>query len=152
MIASMEELQDAVAGNETDWEAIDEPVADKEVAELLIVDEPIVIVGKVEKDNYTGGPRMLAEKILTLLAVREQSLRRLFLKLPQDMRNSAAVTQLSVIMKPFVGGKCPVTIGYQGEVGSADIQLGEQWCVHPEMSLVKQLCNYYGEENVVLEY
>jgi DNA polymerase III subunit alpha len=124
----------------------------KEVAELLIVDEPIVIVGKVEKDNYTGGPRMLAEKILTLLAVREQSLRRLFLKLPQDMRNSAAVTQLSVIMKPFVGGKCPVTIGYQGEVGSADIQLGEQWCVHPEMSLVKQLCHYYGEENVVLEY
>jgi DNA polymerase III subunit alpha len=124
----------------------------KDVIELLVVDEPIVIVGKVEKDKYTGGAKMLAEKIMTLLEVREQHVRRLILNLPEELRTVDAVSQLTTIVKPFVGGRCPITIGYKTESTQADIQLGDKWRVKPDLNLVKQLRNYYGEDNVMLEY
>ena len=124
----------------------------QQVIDLLIVDEPLVIIGKVEKDDFNGGVRLVSEKIMTLMAVREQHVKRLLLKLPEDKRTSQTVSQLSLLMKPFCGGSCPVVIGYQGDLSSVDIRLGDEWCVRPEMALVKQLQQALGKDAVVLEY
>ena len=125
------------------------------VAALKRGDEVITsggIVGKVEKDDFSGGVRLVSDKVMTLMSVREQHVKRLLLKLPEERRSSDVVSQLSLVIKPFCGGSCPVVIGYQGDSSSVDIRLGQQWRVRPEMALVKQLQQALGSDAVILEY
>jgi DNA polymerase III subunit alpha len=124
----------------------------QQVIDVLVVDEPLVIVGKVEKDDFSGGVRLVSDKVMTLMSVREQHVKRLLLKLPEEQRSADVVSQLSLVIKPFCGGSCPVVIGYQGDSSSVDIRLGDQWRVRPEMALVKQLQQALGSDAVILEY
>ena len=62
------------------------------------------------------------------------------------------VRRLIDILKPHVGGKCSIQIGYRGKGASAALLLDEQWLVRPTEELFEQLKRFVGPENLRVVY
>ena len=74
----------------------------KEVESLLIVDQPIVILGKVEVDDYSGGARLVSEKLMTLQSLREQHVMFEAAYFRTGKTESLGVDQLAFFVKAFL--------------------------------------------------
>jgi len=123
-----------------------------EVVRDLEKDNIYVITGKVEDDDYTGGVRIVAETLETLDAVRTRLARRLVIHVSNHDQADAVLSSLSDIVLPHSGGHCPMVIAYQCDDAAAELQLGEDWHVHPNDALMSRLKHLCGDEHVVLEY
>jgi DNA polymerase-3 subunit alpha len=62
------------------------------------------------------------------------------------------VMKLTAALEPFKGGGCPVGISYSSEVAKANLQLGDEWRVHPTDELVARLKSMLGSEAVEVRY
>lgn len=122
------------------------------VADSLELDRLLVIGGNVELDDYSGSPRVVAEKVLTLMELREAHAKRLILKLGVQSNAAVMVDQLQLLLKPYVGGSCPVVIHYSGKEAQCHLVLGQSWRVSPASELIQQLRHCCGDESVMLEY
>lgn len=136
----------------------------------------LVVNGPVTEDEYTGGLKMRAEQINTLLEAREAALKGLLI----DWRafrgvstNDAAgshrgngvpgrgkcdLESLGEILKKHSRGSCPMKIRLSckadADEGGAqgDIILSDEWSVNPNDELLHHLRDAYGEEYLQLEY
>jgi DNA polymerase III subunit alpha len=123
-----------------------------EVARELQNDQIVVLRGKVEDDTYSGGVRIIAETCETLDQARTRLAKRLLLQAHDQDQVDRILKSLPAIMAPYRGGSCPVTIAYQSEAASADLQLGKSWHIRPNDDLLLQLKQLCGETAVALEY
>lgn len=121
-------------------------------AHVLIKDHIFVVKGKVEEDDYTGGVRMVAEKIEAFDAVRKRLAKRLVIAVQDQAQVDDVLSQLPVLFQPFVGGRCPVAISYHAEGAKADLLLGDAWKINPEDALLEELKRVCGEASVAVEY
>jgi DNA polymerase-3 subunit alpha len=62
------------------------------------------------------------------------------------------VAKLMEVLEPFKGGGCPVGIGYTSTVAKANLQLGDEWRVHPTDELVARLTALLGKEAIEVRY
>jgi DNA polymerase-3 subunit alpha len=62
------------------------------------------------------------------------------------------VGALEQALRPSRGGRCAVAIRYAGEDASANVLLGEEWCVRPSQDLIERLGQIVGREGVELVY
>ncbi len=115
-------------------------------------DSIFIVKGTVAADDYTGGVRMVADTIISLEKVREQMAKRLLIHVENEAEVDTLLSELPVIIKEHVGGRCPVTISYQGEKAGAELVLGNSWRVKPNGDLLAQLGRLCGKDKVALEY
>ncbi|MCG6874375.1 MAG: DNA polymerase III subunit alpha [Betaproteobacteria bacterium] len=116
--------------------------------EILKEDRPLVIQGKVAKDEFTGGLRVVAEKLMDLRAARERFARQLRL----SMNGEASAARLRQMLEPYRNGTCPVSVRYVNGTATCEVRLGDDWRVTPDDSLVDSLADWLKPENVEFVY
>ena len=119
--------------------------------EKLKEDALLVVQGKVQRDEFSGGFRVSAEELLNLAEVRERFAARLHL----DMNGQADARRLAELLSPYRGaggGACSVFVHYVNGSASCDVALGENWRVHLDAELLEQLSRWLAPENVHVVY
>ena len=112
-------------------------------------DALLVVLGKVQRDEFSGGMRVLAEELHDLQSLRTRYAARLRL----EMNGQADARQLMELLAPYrVEGACPVYVHYQAGAADCDVALGDAWRVRPDAQLLERLGAWLTPENVQLVY
>ncbi|OUS29643.1 DNA polymerase III subunit alpha [Thalassotalea sp. 42_200_T64] len=120
--------------------------------EILQKDQILVCKGQVSFDDYSGGLTMTAREIMTVSEARENNIKSIDLNVHQAQLTADFVDKFSQVLTPFKEGTCPVRMFYQRSEARAIIELGTQWRVTPDDTLIHQLKILLGEESVALEF
>ncbi len=110
-------------------------------------DALLVVQGKVQRDEFSGGFRVTADELLDLEGLRA----RYAAGLRIAMNGQADATRLKEMLEPFRAtgtGTCPVMVHYRNGAASCDVALGNTWRVRPEGRLIAQLGAWLAPENV----
>ncbi len=126
----------------------------EEARDLLKEDQPIVVLGKVTEDQFNGGLRVRAERILSLCAARSRFARLMRLSLNgAESQGTSGVTRLRKLLEPYRGGgACPVEVRYQNGDAAVSMRLPDQWRVNLEDGLLQSLRTWLKPENVEVLY
>jgi DNA polymerase-3 subunit alpha len=124
----------------------------EEVRPLLVKDQLLIIDGEVSTDEYSGGLRMSARRILDLSMARCEYAKTLHIDATQHPNLEPTLPALQAALSQFQHGSCRVLIDYQNSEGRARMLLGEEWRVSPNNELMAALRQLYGSESVVLAY
>ena len=112
-----------------------------------------MVHGKVSKDEYSGGFRFSAERILDLGGARAEHARALRLR----MNGESDAARLASLLEPFkMGGQqgsgCPVEIEYHNGMAVVSVRLGPDWAVKPADALLAQLSEWLSPGGVEILY
>jgi len=105
---------------------------------LIRDDELLVVLGKVSRDDYTGGQRIVAERLLDLVGARQEFGKRLRIRL----NGIADGVALRGAIAPFAVGDreaahaIPVVVEYGNREAACAIELGSRWRVQPHDDLI----------------
>ncbi|MDP2133048.1 MAG: DNA polymerase III subunit alpha, partial [Sulfuritalea sp.] len=111
-------------------------------------DELLLVEGKVQKDDYSGGLRITADKLYTLAEARGRYARGLRL----TMNGGSDARRLQALLSPFRNGPCPVRLDYRNGDASAELPLPENWRVRLDDALLEGLSAWLKPENVKVLY
>jgi DNA polymerase-3 subunit alpha len=106
-------------------------------AELLNKDEIIVVEGRVTTDNFSGGYRMTAQKIMTLSDAKSRFARGVQISLRGPGEDICACLQSTFV--PYQNGSGQVWLNYSNKRARARLELGEEWNVKACEELVAAL-------------
>ncbi|TRZ98812.1 MAG: DNA polymerase III subunit alpha [Rhodocyclaceae bacterium] len=111
-------------------------------------DELLLVEGKAQKDDYSGGLRITADKLYTLAEARGRFARSLRL----TMNGGSDAKHLQALLAPFRNGSCPVRLSYRNGDAAAELPLPESWRVRLDDALIKELVDWLRPENVKIVY
>lgn len=123
----------------------------EEVRDFLEDDAVLIVKGKIEDDQFTGGLRMVAEQILTLDAYRNAHVKKLVL-LVKGAESGRLLEKLPLLIKNYLGGNCPIVIQYEGDGAHAQLALGDEWKVSVSQNLLLELEQICGKDHVSIGY
>ncbi len=117
-------------------------------------DEVLVVEGKISRDDFSGGLRVNAERLLTLAEARGRHATALRLGLGGDGAGSgaAAAQRLRTLLAPHRNGPCPVRVRYRNAQAECELPLGEDWRVRLDDELLAGLRQWLQAENVEVVY
>ena len=118
---------------------------------LLQTDAMVVVEGEVSNDDFSGGLRLRAKRVMSLEDARTNLAESLRLKVHADALKGDRLRWLSDLCKRHRGA-CPITVDYTGVDAKALLQFGEGWRIDPADSLIQALRDQFGRENVFLQY
>ncbi len=123
----------------------------------IVVDEVLVVDGKVSNDDFSGGLRIVADKISTLAEARGQSARMLEIHLNGEVAEAggagAAAQRLQDLLSPYRAEGCPVCVRYRNAQAEGALPLGSDWRVRLEDALLESLREWLpGDESVSVIY
>ena len=119
--------------------------------EKLKEDALLIVCGKVQDDQFSGGLRVLAEDLLDLEALRARYAARLKI----SMNGGADAKRLQQVLAPYRAngnGACQVVVSYGNGAAACDVVLGEGWRVRPDSKLIADLGDWLKPENVELVF
>ncbi|MDD3325883.1 MAG: DNA polymerase III subunit alpha [Zoogloea sp.] len=109
----------------------------------IVVDEVLIVEAKVSNDDFSGGLRIVADKLMTLGEARGRFARALQLRLNGEVGEAggpvAAVDRLQAALEPFREGECQLRVRYRNAQAEGDLPLGPNWRVRPDDSLLDSL-------------
>ena len=114
----------------------------------IVTDEVLVVEGKVSYDDFSGGNRVVADKLMTLGEARARFAKHLLL----NMNGQADARRLKAVLAPFGPGPAPVRIRYQNGQAQCELTLGDAMRVRLEDALLSELGNWLRPENVEVVY
>ena len=114
----------------------------------IVTDEVLVIEGKVSYDDFSGGNRIIADKLMTLGEARARFAKFLLLK----MNGNADARKLKSLLTPFTPGPATVRLRYRNATAECEIVLGEAVRVRLDDALLDALSNWLKAENVEIVY
>jgi DNA polymerase-3 subunit alpha len=121
--------------------------------DLIKEDRPLVVQGKVMKDEFTGGFRVVADKLYDLAGARARFARGIRLALNGGASaGEAAAKKLREVLAPYRNGTCPVRVCYRSGDAVAELRLGDDWRVTPDDALIDALGAWLRPENVEVVY
>ncbi len=116
-------------------------------------DEPLIVEGKVSRDDFNGGLRVVADKLMTLGEARGRYAKALRLALNGKVsRGDAAAEKLRVLLAPYRNGACPVRVRYRNAQAECELPLGDAWRVRLDDELLTGLQQWLQAENVEVVY
>ena len=124
----------------------------QQVMAELNTDAIFVVKGTVAADDYTGDVRMMADTVISLEEVRAQMAKRVVIQVADKEQVDRLLAELPAIVKEHAGGRCPVTVAYQGTHADAELLLGNAWRVKPNADLLTRLSRLCGKDKVAIEY
>ena len=110
-----------------------------------------VVAGKVQRDDFSGGLRVLAEDLLDLEGLSGRYAARLRLV----MNGGADAKRLQQALMPYRAsgpGSCLVVVSYSNGQVASDVVLGDAWRVRPDGRLIDELGAWLAPQNVQLLY
>jgi DNA polymerase-3 subunit alpha len=118
------------------------------------VDDPLIVEGKVSRDDFSGGMRVVADKLMTLGEARSRHAKALRLALNGKVSrgDTAAAEKLRVLLAPYRNGACPVRVRYRNDAAECELPLGDEWRVRLEDELLAGLQQWLQAENVEVVY
>jgi len=111
---------------------------------LLKEDQLLVVEGRPQHDEFTGGIRIAAERVYDLQTARQKFARGIRLV----CNGGSSGVKLRELLSPYRDGGCPVCVIYQNDEAECRIDLGEQWRVKLEDGLIQSLQAWLSPENV----
>ena len=111
----------------------------------------LVVAGRVQRDDFSGGVRVTAEELLDLDGLRARFAARLRLA----MNGQADARRLQELLAPYRAsgsGACQVVVAYRNAEAACDVALGDAWRVRPDSRLIADLGAWLAPENVQLVY
>ncbi|MBL4285022.1 DNA polymerase III subunit alpha [Vibrio fluvialis] len=121
-------------------------------AELLEKDKILVISGQVSFDDFNGGLKMSAREVMDLGSAREKYARGLSISIEQSQIDEQFFERFSQILEPHRAGTVPVNVYYQRPDARARLTLGTEWRVTPSDTLLDELKQLLGNDQVELEF
>lgn len=123
-------------------------------------DEVLIVEGKVSNDEFSGGFRVIAEKLITLGEARGRYARLLRLSIngevPKAGGGPAAVKHLQSLLNSYRGtreeGCCPIRVCYRNKHAMGELPLGDQWRVRLDDSLLDSLKEWLSNDSVEIVY
>jgi len=122
--------------------------------ERLKEDALLVVSGKVQRDDFTGGLRLTAEELLDLDGLRERFGACLRIAMNGGTDATRDTERLRRTLEPYRAqtGGCAVLVHYENGAASCDVALGDAWRVRPDSRLIGELSAWLAPENVQLQY
>ena len=114
----------------------------------IVTDEVLVVEGKVSYDDFSGGNRVVAERLLTIGEARARFAKHLLLK----MNGQSDAHKLKSLLTPFAPGPAPVRIHYRNAEAECEMLLGEANRVRLDDALLDALSGWLQPENVDIVY
>jgi DNA polymerase-3 subunit alpha len=114
-------------------------------------DALLIVQGKAQKDEFSGGLRVTAEDLMDLDTLRTKYAGRLRI----SMNGQADAKKLQQILAPYRGngnGTCKVVVRYMTNGAECEIALGDTWRVRPDERLISELSAWLAPENVQLVF
>jgi len=105
--------------------------------DMLNKDEIIVVDGRVSTDNFSGGFRMTAQKIMTLSDAKSRFARGIQVSLRGPDEDICASLQSTFL--PYRSGSGHVWLDYSNARARARLELGEEWGIKACAELVAAL-------------
>jgi DNA polymerase-3 subunit alpha len=136
---------------------------------LLREDELLILHGKVSRDDFSGGWRITAERVLDLSRARQEHVRALLLR----MNGGSDGQRLRTLLQPYLARPatqapgdvfsaddddlprapgCPIEIHYRNAAARCAVRLGDAWRIRPDDALLAQLREWLTPEGVELRY
>lgn len=112
-------------------------------------DAMLVIEGKVSYDDFSGGNRVVAERLMTLGEARARFAKHLRLQLTPA---TADAQRLRALLQPFTPGNAPVRLRYRQASAECELLLGSAWQVNLDDELLEALNLWLKAENAVVVY
>ncbi len=131
----------------------------QEYRDLLAKDKLLVVEGGLSVDEYRGGLRISAERILGIDQARGFFAKQIVIG--WDARSNGKgglangeqfLPSLEDVLTPFREGNCPIWVDYRNASARTRIHLGQKWWVHPTDVLMKRLRHLTGDDGVRIEY
>jgi DNA polymerase-3 subunit alpha len=124
--------------------------------ELLKEDQLLMLEGKVSKDDYSGGLRVVAERLYDLSGARTRFAKSMCL----SINGQANAGKLKELLSPYRCAKeggieiegCPVTISYHNQQAACEVSLGDAWRVRLHDHLLQSLSHWLDEKSVQILY
>lgn len=110
-------------------------------------DALLVVAGKVQNDEFSGGLRVTSEELLDLEALRIRYAARLRIA----MNGQADAKRLQKLLQPYRAsgtGACLVVVSYQNAQAVCEVALGDMWRVRPDGRLLSELGAWLDPQNV----
>ena len=117
-------------------------------------DELLVVLAKVTRDDYNGGQRVVADRLLGLVEARREFGKRLRIQL----NGVAEIRALRSVIEPYIplglpdAPSIPVVVEYGNAEASCAIELGEQWRVNPDDELIADALARLHAKTAKVEY
>ena len=120
----------------------------------ISVDEVLVVEGKVQRDDFSGGYRVVADQLLSLGEARARFAKCLRVSLNGHARagGAAAAQKLRDLLEPFRNGATPVRLKYRNGVAECELGLSEAWRVRLDEPLIDGLAEWLSADNVEVVY
>ncbi|HMV55487.1 MAG TPA: OB-fold nucleic acid binding domain-containing protein, partial [Rhodocyclaceae bacterium] len=122
----------------------------------IVVDDALIVEGKVQKDDFSGGYRVVAERLMTLAEARARFAKQLTLRMNGEVREAgggaAAAKKLQSLMSPYRDGQTPVVLRYRNRDAEAEMRFGESWRVRLDNRLIDDLRDWLKPEDVEVTY
>ncbi|MFK7964804.1 MAG: DNA polymerase III subunit alpha [Burkholderiaceae bacterium] len=119
---------------------------------LIREDELLVISAKISRDDYSGGMRVVADRVLDLAGARHEFARRLRLKL----NGNACGKQLRAQIQPYKATAdepgCPVEIEYLTDGAACRVRLASEWRLRVDDDLLLNLRGWLDNASVEIDY
>jgi len=111
-------------------------------------DQVVVVQGRASTDDFSGGMRITADKLMDLAELRAAYARVLRL----SINGQADSARLKSLLAQYGGGQCQVAIRFRNEQGECDIRLPESCRVKISAPLLDSLAEWLDERNVEVAY
>lgn len=121
-------------------------------AEWLEKDKILVVSGQVSFDDFNGGLKMSAREVMDLGSAREKFARGLSISILQSQIDQQFFERFSHMLEPHRAGTVPVNVYYQRPDARARLTLGTEWRVTPSDTLLDELKQLLGHDQVELEF
>jgi DNA polymerase-3 subunit alpha len=117
---------------------------------LLKDDALLIIEGKVNRDDYSGGVRVTAERIYDLAGARTRFAQGLSLA----CNGQSSGRKLAELLSPYrmQEGGCPVWVDYHTPEATCRVRLGDDWRVRLDDHLIESLGAWLEPEAVSVIY
>ena len=118
---------------------------------LLQTDTLVVVEGEVSHDDFSGGLRFRARRVMGLEEARTSLADSLRLQISSGQLDAERTERLRNLLQQY-RGNCPVSVEYSGGQARACLQLGDGWQIEPGDTLIQGLRDLFGQDNVFLYY
>ncbi|AYC32091.1 DNA polymerase III subunit alpha [Pseudomonas cavernae] len=118
---------------------------------LLQNDALVVVEGEVSNDDFSGGLRLRAKRVMSLEEARTGLAESLRLRVQGEALKGDRLRWLGELCSRHRGA-CPLTLDYTGREAKAVLQFGDSWRIDPADTLIQALRDQFGRDNVFLHY
>ncbi|TBR43460.1 DNA polymerase III subunit alpha [Marinomonas agarivorans] len=124
----------------------------EEYKQMIQKDQVVVVEGEVSYDEFRGGQKVIARKIMDIAQARVRYVEALRIQWQAEQISNHDIQRLSEFLSPYRGDGCDVVISFTTPEAQGDIKLGQNWKIKPDDQLMYDLQKQFGQQNVQLVY